>query len=767
MPRAGSRPGIGIPGGRVGVTPFTLPAASALAAAFLFTATGPSQETAATSEAAWRVFDDGGARSDPRFAAPQTLNGHFPFHVPDSVEAWETRRETLRRRVLVATGLWPMPEKTPLNAVIRGVVRRDGFRVEKVYFESLPGHFVTGLLFRPDGDAAGPRPGILCPHGHGGRMQRFGDEALAQQIASGGEKFERSGRYPKLARCAQLARMGCVSFIFDMLGYADSVQVDYQTSHRHRDPRPEEAEPGPWCLYSTPAELRLQSVMGLQTWNSIRALDFLASLPDVDPDRLAVTGGSGGGTQTILLGAIDDRPRAAFPNGMVSTSMQGGCYCENCSLLRVGTGNVELAALFAPRPQAMTAADDWTKAMMVDGFPELRRLYGMLGVPHNVDCYPLPHFPHNYNYVTRAKMYSWMNRHLDLGLPEPIVEGDYEPLTEAEAAVWDEDHPAPQETGVPHERRILAWLDDQSTRWLRSQWPESKEDVAGFHDQVGAAWRVLFDQPFPQSYEVTTRTVRRSERDGIGVSHRVSFDASRGVQIPMIVLSGAAPTSTGVAAGETQTGSRRVVIWCGPEGKRSAVAEGGRWSPPIRRLVAAGATVVCADLFGQGELTADGQANRQRLVDDDREYAAFTFGYNRTLVAERVADLAAVIAAFSGDDGAAVVALVGEPGTAAWAIPAAAFAGHRLTRVSVDTAGFRFADVRHYSDPHFVPGAVKYGDLPALMAMRAPYSMRVVGEGGETPGLVRAAYDALDATDEFASERGNPTDGPALRWLLD
>ena len=84
---------------------------------------------------------------------------------------------------------------------------------------------------------------------------------------------------------------------------------------RHRDPRPEEGEPGPWCLYSTAAELRLQSVMGLQTWNSIRALEFLASLPDVDPDRLAVTGGSGGGTQTILPGAIDERPRVAFPNG--------------------------------------------------------------------------------------------------------------------------------------------------------------------------------------------------------------------------------------------------------------------------------------------------------------------------------------------------------------------------------------------------------------------------------------------------------------------
>ena len=75
--------------------------------------------------------------------------------------------------------------------------------------------------------------------------------------------------------------------------------------------------------------------------------------------------------------------------------MRGGCPCENCSLLRIGTGNVELAALFAPRPQAMTAVDDWTKDMMTKGYPELKQLYTMLGVPEDVDCVEMLHFPHN------------------------------------------------------------------------------------------------------------------------------------------------------------------------------------------------------------------------------------------------------------------------------------------------------------------------------------------------------------------------------------
>src|ERR1051325_815746 len=101
--------------------------------------------------------------------------------------------------------------------------------------------------------------------------------------------------------------------------------------------------------------------MGLQTWNSIRALDFVTSLPDVDASRIGVPGASGGGTQTFILCAVDPRPTVAFPAVMVSTAMQGGCTCENCSLLRVGTGNIELAALMAPRPLGMSGADDWTK----------------------------------------------------------------------------------------------------------------------------------------------------------------------------------------------------------------------------------------------------------------------------------------------------------------------------------------------------------------------------------------------------------------------
>ena len=135
----------------------------------------------------------------------------------------------------------------------------------------------------------------------------------------------------------------------------------------------------------------------------------------MDPARVAVTGASGGGTQTFLLAAIDDRPAVAFPAVMVSARMQGGCTCENADYLRVGTGNVELAALFAPRPLGMTAADDWTRTMPTDGFPELQKHYELFGARDKVQLFPFLQFGHNYNHVSRAAMYGWLNQHLGLG----------------------------------------------------------------------------------------------------------------------------------------------------------------------------------------------------------------------------------------------------------------------------------------------------------------------------------------------------------------
>lgn len=653
------------------------------------------------------------APSDSRLQPLKTLNDHFPFVVPDSADQWLLRSQQLRRRVLIATGLWPMPEKTPLEAVVFDKFDRDGFTVEKVYFQSLPGHYVTGLLFRPTPDSDNEKtlqkhPAVLSPHGHGGRNYSYSDQEIQTQIEQGAERFIDSGRTPKLARCATLARMGCVTFIFDMLGYGDSKQIAYEVAHRHAKPRKAEQEStdDEWVLFSKQAELNLHSIMGLQTWNAIRALDFLASLPDVDTDRLAVTGGSGGGTQTILLGAIDDRIKASFPNGMVSTSMQGGCYCENCSLLRIGTGNVELAALFAPKPMGMTAADDWTRDMMNDGFPELQNLYSMVGQEDDVYCRPLLNFEHNYNYVTRATMYEWFNQHLDLGIEDPIVEQDFEAFTEQEMQVWNDDHPLPGKIGADHEREVCRWFSDQKDKWLANQDDSDREEMHR------VAWHSIFDLRPPKDVEYSPGD--RITRNGYVIEPGMLSVPQWGGKLPTMTL-----------LPQTDQPVRGMAVWTDPAGKSAAIQQEGTLSQRAANLLSDGFVIIVADLLGQGDFAKIGNRwTKQPLVDDNRHYSAFTFGYNRPLAVKRSGDLLAMIK-HARDQAAAndaKVLLVSTGDALAWSAAAAAIAGDTVDDFQYEANRFQFSDITGYDDVNFVPGAVKYGDIDALLRLRSPHA---------------------------------------------
>ena len=704
-----------------------------------------------------RVFEEGQLPNDSRLSEPKDLNGYFPFEVPEGTAAWEARAAELQRRVKIATGIWPMPERTPLNAVIHGKVQRPGFTVEKVYFEAVPNHFVTGLLFRPDdGKTNVKRPTVLCPHGHGGRLQDYGEANMAALIESGAEKHLKSGRFPKLARCAQLARMGCVCFIFDMLGYADSHQISFDVAHRFAKQRPEMEGKEKWGLYSTQAEMRLQSVMGIQTWNSIRCLDFLQSLPDVDGERIAVTGGSGGGTQTILLCAIDPRPIAAFPNGMVSTSMQGGCTCENCTLLRVGTGNVELAALFAPKPQAMTAANDWTKEMMTKGYPELQRLYGMFGKQENVYCREMLHFPHNYNYVSRATMYSWFNKHLHLGLEEPVIEDDWEPLTAAEQTVWDEKHPQPA-GGDEYEVSLTSYLAEKSDAQVKSLMPRDKDALNKFRTVIGGAFQSIVGRGLPARGDIQRTMVDKVKKNGFIYFEDVIRNTARGEELPVISLF---PTRA--------KWNGDVVIWIDGDGKRGLFQENGDAKSEVVRLLDGGASIVSPDLFEQGEfLGTNVTPTRQRTVKNPREAAAYTFAYNDTLFVRRVHDVLTLVSWIRNDDHTPKrVNLLALNGTGAIAAAARAVAGNAIDKLALDTGGFRFADITDYRDPNFVPGAVKYGDIHALLALSSPNPLWFAGEKGKIPGVILTAYTSEEKRVAVASWAQQSTAEPAVDWLL-
>jgi dienelactone hydrolase len=292
----------------------------------------------------------------------------------------------------------------------------------------MPGHYVTGNLYRPK-NPKGKCPGVASPYGHwpNGRFIWQSDADAKKQIDKGAEQTMNAARSPLQARCAMLARMGCVVFHYDMLGYGDSTAI------KHRE-----------GFDDVEATLRLQSQLGLQTWNSIRVLDFLSELPDVDPSRVAVTGASGGGTQTILLGAVDPRPIVSFPHVMVGQAMQGGCVCENAPLLRIGTNNVELACLFAPRAQAMGGANDWTIKIETEALPQAKAIYALYGKPELVDAKHFD-FEHNFNQPSREYMYTWFNKQLNLGWESPVHEKPFEPVPPEQLHVFDDAHPMPKD----------------------------------------------------------------------------------------------------------------------------------------------------------------------------------------------------------------------------------------------------------------------------------------------------------------------------------
>jgi hypothetical protein len=694
---------------------------------------------------------------DLRLGEHAHVNGYHPFRGEWEAGEWEGRAAEIRRRVQVAAGLWPMPERGPLKVELRGGLEMDGYVVDEVILESFPGHYVTGSLYRPTaGPAAGGDgyPVVLSPHGHWnrGRFYDAGEAQVRRDLASGAERFESAARNPQQARAVQLARMGCIVFHYDMVGYADSVQLpEHRLGPRERLDRRERGE---WGLGGLQAAAWLQTSFGVQTYNSVRALDFMLGLEGVDPGRVLITGASGGATQSMMLAAIDERVSASFPAVMVSTAMQGGCTCENSFYLRVGQGNIDIAAAVAPRPQGLTAADDWTKELETKGYPDLRALYDKLGVGERFRAHFDLHHGHNFNHVSRVHLYGFVNRHFGLGLEEPILETDFRYLGEEELSVWGEGHERPEgdAAGEAHERALCRWWMEDAERQVGEMLaPADAEGAALAREVLGGAVEVMIGRRYAEVGEVEFEMGDKVEGWGHVRMDGILKNLSHGEEVGICFLH---PGDWG--------GKVAVVVLAGGRGELGEVGQ-GELGEAVAELLAAGVAVVVPDLFLLGAEVPEGWSaeenprigypgNVEREEDQWRLSPVYYYGYNPGHFARRVHDLLSVIRHVDGhpDWDVDELVLVGTEGAGHWAAAARALAGGAVGRLLVATGGFRFAEIESVWDADFLPGAAKYGDMTGLLALSAPHALWVEDGDEVMERRLRASWDVYGAGEELS-----------------
>lgn len=518
----------------------------------------------------------------------------------ESSDAVLQRRERLRQDFRTLLG--DLPERTPLNARTVGMIECDGYRIEKVLFESRPRHRVTANLYLPE-RIEGPLPGVLVPCGH----STNGKASEAYQSV-----------------CILLALNGMAALIYDPIGQGERHQLREAPRHGTTE----------HTLVGAGALLVGWNTGNYRVWDGLRAMDYLASRPEVDPERLGCTGNSGGGTMTTWLMAVDDRIRVAAPSCFITTVERlfatiGPQDCEQHfpGQGALGIEHTDFITMRAPRPTMILAAeqDFFDFAGTRTAYAEAQAVYRVLGRADRVGMFSYDD-KHGFSQPRRQAAVHWMLRWLlddDRPVAEPTLTlqpGETLQVTRAGQVIDEFDD---EQTVVDFALRRAAELAAaRRERWSTLTVEQQRDTVA---DALGIDRNRLADE-----VEVTPGETLR--RDGYRIEKLV------------IRRSGAIPVPALKFVPDGDRGPRPGVLYLDGRGKQVDAAPGGR----IEELVADGKVVLSIDLQGVGE-TADRGADG-KYYNDEFRVAMVALHIGRPLLTVRVEDALVALGALCADE---------------------------------------------------------------------------------------------------------------------
>lgn len=622
------------------------------------------------------------------------------LQTPDDIKKRQTH---LRGKFLEALG--GFPSKTPLSPQVVGTIKADGFRVERVIYESRPQHHVTANFYVPNGK--GPFPGVLVPCGH----------SINGKAA---EAYQRV--------CILMAQHGMAVLCYDPIGQGERVQLLNATG------KPAIAgSTSEHTMVGVGALLVGQSTATYRIWDGIRSLDYLASRPEVDPQRLGCTGNSGGGTLTAYLMALDDRIVCAAPSCYLTTLERlfatiGPQDAEQNITGQVAFGmeHADYITLRAPRPTLMCVAtqDFFDIGGAKTCFKEARRIYDKLGVAEKVAFFEFDD-KHGFSKPRREAAARWMKKWL-VGVDEPITEGDFRSFKD-------------EELQCTRSGQVLEDFKGQSAfhlNWSRAQL--LAKDRPGVRPDLDSLGRLL-----------GMKQRHSWKADELAVLDAALFDAKPVAWREFQVTKAELPTEPGIRVpvaffAAADKPKERIALYLHEEG-----LDGGTHT--IARLLKEGYSVAALDLRGWGE-TAPAKPTGKKspgYFGNDSKESFLGIHLNRPLLGQRAHDLMRAISYFAGRSEHVSLVAVGNTGPVA--LHAAAM-HPRLTALTLERSLVSWSSV--VQNPvsvnqltNIVPGALRVYDLPDLMSSFAPRPLRIVNPvDGKLRPITQAELDAAYAS---------------------